>query len=69
MRGSCWGMREDYLVSGMKVQTIQKRKKNRARLLERTISKTKGKKMAKTAPKTSIQSEAMLWKHKATCLE
>jgi hypothetical protein len=36
----------------MTVQTVSKRKKNCARLLERTISKTIGKKMAKTAPKT-----------------
>jgi hypothetical protein len=36
----------------MTVQTIYKRKKNRARLLERMISKTISEKMAKTAPKT-----------------
>jgi hypothetical protein len=49
-------MREDYsashLVKIRSVQTIQKRKKNCVHLLERVISKTKGKKMAKTAPKT-----------------
>ncbi len=49
-------MREDYLANHLirrnGVKTIQKRKKNWAHLLEQMISKTMGRKMGKTAPKT-----------------
>jgi hypothetical protein len=69
MQRSCWGMREDHSVSHlvwlMTVQTVSKRNKNRANLLKQLISKTMGRKMAKTAPKTWTQSEAMPWRPKA----